>query len=231
MSITNKQLVNYCVQAVGCPYWYGCFGQTSTKGLYQQKKRQYPKYYKWSCPSSQLGKKVFDCIGLIKGAIWSNGVFSNNPKYNPSQDVSANGMYSKCVKKGVISSIPETPGVLVFSEGHVGVYIGNGYVIEARGHDYGVVKTELKKRAWTHWGFCPWISYEKTSNSTNVKYFKKYTGKSNSIVDALKAIGAQSSFAYRTKIAKANGIKMYIGSPSQNIQMLVLLEKGTLIKP
>lgn len=64
-----------------------------------------------------------------------------------------------------------------------------------------------------------------------VKYFKKYTGTSKSIVDALKAIGVTSTFAYRTKIAKANSIKGYIGTPSQNTKMLNLLKSGKLIKP
>lgn len=64
-----------------------------------------------------------------------------------------------------------------------------------------------------------------------VKYFKRYTGTSTSIVNALKSIGEQSTFAYRGKIAKANGISGYIGTASQNTNMLGMLKKGTLIKP
>lgn len=43
--------------------------------------------------------------------------------------------------------------------GHVGVYIGNGQVVEARGHAYGVVQTALKGRGWTKWGKCKFIEY------------------------------------------------------------------------
>lgn len=50
--------------------------------------------------------------------------------------------------------------MLVFMDKHVGVYIGNGEVIEARGHAYGVVKTKLKDRPWVNWGYCPYITYE-----------------------------------------------------------------------
>lgn len=62
-------------------------------------------------------------------------------------------------------------------------------------------------------------------------YYKRYTGNSNSIVDALKAINVDSSFAYRKKIAKANGISVYLGTPVQNTTLLVKLKAGTLIKP
>lgn len=61
-------------------------------------------------------------------------------------------------------------------------------------------------------------------------YYKKYTGKSDSIVTALKSIGADSTYSNRKKIAIANGIKDYAGSAEQNIKLLNLLKKGKLIK-
>ena len=70
-----------------------------------------------------------------------------------------------------------------------------------------------------------------TATAAVSKYFKKYTGTSGSIVDSLKAIKVDSSFAYRAKIAKANGIKTYVSSASQNIKLLGLLKQGKLIKP
>ena len=70
-----------------------------------------------------------------------------------------------------------------------------------------------------------------TPSAPKVNYFAKYSGKSSSIVDALKSIGATSTFAYRTKIAKANGIKLYVGTSKQNTTMLNLLKNGKLIKP
>lgn len=44
-------------------------------------------------------------------------------------------------------------------EGHVGIYIGNGKVIEARGHAYGVVETNLVGRGWTSWGQLDLLDY------------------------------------------------------------------------
>ena len=74
-------------------------------------------------------------------------------------------MHDKCTVKGSISSMPDIPGILVFLPGHVGVYIGNGYVIEAKGHAYGVVKTKLAGRGWKSWGKCHWITYESTTTT------------------------------------------------------------------
>lgn len=159
---TAKGLVEYAKAQLGLPYWYGTFGQKATAELYAAKKKQYPELYKsWNDFPAQYGKRVHDCVGLIKGYLWSDTTTST-PKYNSSQDVSANGMLARCKENGSISSMPDIPGVLVFMDGHVGVYIGGGFVIEARGHQYGVVKTALKSRPWKWWGKCPWIDYGET---------------------------------------------------------------------
>lgn len=63
-----------------------------------------------------------------------------------------------------------------------------------------------------------------------ITYYKKYTGKSNSIVDALKSIGVSSSMENRRKIATWNGINDYSGTSAQNQKLLSLLKKGKLIK-
>lgn len=166
MAKTNLGLVEYAKAQLGLPYWYGTYGLTATKKLYDSKKKQYPKQYQWDCPANQLGKRVHDCVGLIKGYLWSDTPTST-PKYNANQDVSANGMLNVCKEKGPIDTIPDIPGILVFLPGHVGVYIGNGYVIEAKGHAYGVVKTRLAGRGWKNWGKCPWIDYTaKTTTPT-----------------------------------------------------------------
>lgn len=61
-------------------------------------------------------------------------------------------------------------------------------------------------------------------------YYKQYNGNSVSIVTALESLGYNSSYAYRAKIAKANGIKAYLGTAKQNTNMLNLLKKGKLKK-
>lgn len=164
---TNKGLVEYAEAQLGLPYWYGTFGNTATAELYAAKKKQYPKYYDWTGTPydnfpSQYGKRVHDCVGLVKGYLWSETPASE-PLYIIGQDVSANGMRAACTEKGDIGTMPDIQGVLVFMTGHVGVYIGGGCVIEARGHEYGVVKTGICSRPWKWWGKCPFIEYENGS--------------------------------------------------------------------
>lgn len=166
MAKTNLGLAEYAKAQLGKPYWYGTFGQAASKSLYDAKKKQYPDYYKWSY-AGESGVKVHDCVGLIKGYLWCDSPTDNTPTYNASQDISANMMRSKCTVNGKMNTLPEVVGTLVFMEHHVGVYIGNGYVIEARGHNYGVVKTKLSSRPWTSWGYCPYIYYEQKPQDTS----------------------------------------------------------------
>ena len=164
---TGQGLAEYALAQLGRPYWWGCFGQRADGALYAQKKKQYPGYYTAADFSSQYGQKVHDCVGLIKGYLWCDGP-EGSPKYNAAQDVAVNGLYKTCSRKGNIGSIPEIPGVCVFMKdmGHVGVYIGNGEVVEAMGHAYGVVKTKLNGRGWAYWGMPEWIEYGEENGET-----------------------------------------------------------------
>ena len=157
-----QYLLEYAKAQLGKPYWFGCFGQVASEVLYRSKKAQYPRYYTAKDFSLQYGKRVHDCAGLIKGALWSESPTSA-PKYNASQDYSANMFYIKAVKKGLINTMPDKKGILVFKgtdkqKNHIGVYIGNGKVIEAKGHAYGVVESNLNT-SWKYWGQCNLFDY------------------------------------------------------------------------
>ena len=167
MAKTATGLVKYAKAQLGKPYWYGTFGQKSSEALYKQKKAQYPSYYTATDFKNQYGKKVHDCIGLIKGYIWSKSNSDTAPEYqsNGCPDINEEMMYQYATIKGSISNMPDKKGILVFKKNHVGIYIGNGYVIEARGHAYGVVKTKLNQRGFVKWCECPYIKYEATKTS------------------------------------------------------------------
>lgn len=69
------------------------------------------------------------------------------------------------------------------------------------------------------------------SRETPTKYFPVCKLNSVSIVACLKSVKADSSYAYREKIAKANNISNYKGTAPQNDKMVSLIKKGKLIKP
>lgn len=171
-----SELVAFCKSMIGMPYWYGTCGYNCTESLLKRKAKQYPSHYGASRMSKYrdaINKKLvcMDCIGMIKAFFWTNGgsgvkeaigtgrEVPNKYASNGFPDKSANGMLSYCkskkAKNGKISSLPEVPGVLLFSPGHVGVYVGNGYAVEARGFNYGVVQTRVASRKWTSWAYIP----------------------------------------------------------------------------
>ena len=160
---TSKGLASFAVQCLGRPYIYGTYGQILTERLLLDRASTYPsrigpervKYAR----EHYIGKRVSDCEGMIKNYLWADSP-DTAPIYNAEQDLSANGAFQAATVKGKIDTIPEVPGICVRYSGHVGVYIGNGEVVEERGFNYGCVKTRLKDRAWTDWFEHPWIDYK-----------------------------------------------------------------------
>lgn len=184
----SKDFVAFVESMVGMPYWYGTCVYKCSSSLLKSKSNQYPSHYtdsRMSKYNDAIAKKrvCADCVGLIKGYFWTNGGegvhdyimgtgdFSNKYNTNGCPDKSADGMFSWCKSKGAkygaIASLPEVPGVLLFSSGHVGVYVGGGYAVEARGFNYGVVKTKVASRTWKNWAYLP-DSLLDYSNSDNV---------------------------------------------------------------
>ena len=165
---TNTGLVEFVNECIGRPYIFGTFGQKLTASLLDAKSKQYPKQLGAArlkkAKAQFVGKRSDDCIGLIKNYLWADAADSE-PKYNASEDWSADETFKRAAEKGPISEMPEILGLCVRYSGHVGVYVGGGYVIEARGFDYGVVKTALNSRKWSHWYKHPCIKYESATGA------------------------------------------------------------------
>lgn len=110
--------------------------------------------------SHWLGRRTSDCVGLIKGYGWYDEE-SGTIKYgtNGMKDVTADGMFSAATEKGTINTMPDIPGLAVWHQGHIGVYIGNGYVIHAANTYDGVIITPITSSGWTHWLKVPYMNY------------------------------------------------------------------------
>ena len=159
-------LTAYAINAwqSGWGYVWGTYGQIMTEKLFASKLQQYPEgvgNYADFIQANWVGGRTADCVGLIKGYGWLDAeTLELRYGTNGMPDVGANQMYYNATVSGTIDTIPDTPGLAVWHDGHIGVYIGNGEVIEAMGTKYGVVKTQLEGRGWTHWLQVPYISYD-----------------------------------------------------------------------
>ena len=159
-------LVTYAIHAweSGWGYVWGTYGSVLTDSLFAYKLEQYPDgvgSYADFIRANWLGCRTTDCVGLIKGYGWLNpDTMTIEYGTNGMPDLGANQMYYNASVSGTIDTMPDIPGLAVWHDGHIGVYIGDGYVIEAMNTKKGVVKTKLEGRGWTHWLQIEYINYD-----------------------------------------------------------------------
>lgn len=139
--IKAAELVAFVKGKLGTPYVYGAkqttdAGRAMTKSEYTYLRQAYPNYVHDS-DAAKIGKVCVDCSGLIS---WCTHLLRGS------------GSYKDTAKKVLpISRISEAvPGCALWKQGHIGVYIGNGWCVEARGSSYGTVMTRVADRPWTH---------------------------------------------------------------------------------
>lgn len=111
------------------------------------------------------GKVQFDCSGLYKGILWGypkSGKYQSNNVLDQNANTIINGCQSVSSDFSTIQK-----GEIVWIDGHMGIYIGNGKVIEATPKwDNGVqittcanITNGTKARKWTKHGKSPHIDY------------------------------------------------------------------------
>ncbi len=103
---------------------------------------------KWYTPP----RRIVDCSGLIVEAFRAY-----QPKY---ADRSSSTFKRQFTVTGAIAGIPETAGIAVWKQGHIGIYLGDGKVCESKGVSHGVVISELKSNTWTHYGKLRDVEYD-----------------------------------------------------------------------
>lgn len=183
---------------------------------YNGKYTDYDGYYGFQC--WDLAQRYFTEVLKLPASVLSGCGLVSNMLKEPKRKVLLK--YFEEVKT------PKQGDVAIWEYGHIAIFDHNkNYFFSQNPNPCRVIQIN---RGGVH--YFRLKSKKSSSTSTSSKYYKKYTGKSGSIVDALKAIGADSSFNNRRAIAKANGISGYVGTPSQNIKMLKLLKEGKLIK-
>ena len=129
-----------------------------------------------------IGHMVADCSGLFSWAFSQLGGYM----YHGS-----NTMFLKyTTASGSLKSGKRTDGkelktgtaVFVWSDSsktysHVGLYIGNGYVIEAASTQSGVIKTKVSEKKWTYWGELKGVEYVEPKPEPIPEGYAEVTGK------------------------------------------------------
>lgn len=116
-------------------------------------------YYAAVYGSKWIGHMVADCSGLFVWAFKQLGgsiYHGSNTMYKTY--CSAKGKLTDAVRKTL------KPGTAVFTgtennHGHVGLYVGDGKVIEASGTQAGVCVSNLSAGKWTYWGELKDVAY------------------------------------------------------------------------
>jgi len=116
--------------------------------------------------SKWIGHMVADCSGLF---VWAFRQLKGPEIYHGS-----NSIWDRyCSAKGELKKGKRTdgcdlkPGTAVFTynaskknRGHIGLYIGDGWVIEASGTINGVIKSKITISKWVEWGELKGVDYE-----------------------------------------------------------------------
>ena len=186
ISVTAEQLIEWFRRALEDKYGY-IFGQSGTMWTQSDQNlkvnymiRNYgpdwkksadakkDNYYKSALLGSKwIGHNVADCSGMFVGAY---------RKYGLSIAHGSTSIYKNyCDQKGRLTeSLKKTlvPGAAVFTgdtendHPHVGLYVGNGKVIEAQGVDAGVCVSNLSANKWKWYGLLKAVTYGEKGEET-----------------------------------------------------------------
>lgn len=208
--MTNIELVENAKLRLGIPYVYGMKYEVLTTEKYNWLKKTYGDYV-WDSDRSKIGQICVDCSGLL------SSIIGTAPKSSTMYAAEAKEKYD-------IATVNDAPvGVAVWRKGHIGIYIGNGKCIEARGSKYGVVTSNVKERDFTHWFYIKDIEY--ISNC-----YPQHDTQANYLIYALYELNINVSVDDVIKIAEINNVSEYNGSTSQDSMMIEMLKKGMLKK-
>lgn len=193
-------------------YMKGVFGAPVTESLIKEKTGQFPSWYTAERQKkfrSLIGKGYFgfDCVCLLKALLW-NWVGDLKKEYggatykaNGVPDIGTEAIIAAC--KDVTTDFANIQvGELLWMQGHVGIYIGDGLAVECTTawkncvqvtavHNIGK-KSGYNGRKWTKHGKLPYVSYpaeaKQEENMATVKLPVLKRGDKGAAVKALQLL-------------------------------------------
>lgn len=160
------------------------------------------------------GHWVTDCSGLFK---WAFSVLGGSIAHG------SNSIWDKyCSEQGNlhggkrIDGKELRPGTAVFTtsgtrHNHIGLYIGNGKVIEAQGTIAGVVYSEITNKKWTAWGELDGVSYEGGVDPMKAKVVLP-TGSTGTTVNVRKKAAKNSDVLFRVPVGSTVDVLEDLGT-------------------
>lgn len=165
--LTGKGLAEFVLTKLGIPYVYGAKPNNGlfTQGQLTSLAKMYPSTFTSSYiakAKKYVGLACTDCSGLIS---WYTGKLMGSAQ-----------MYSSASKRGLIEDVNKAPvGAVLWKTGHVSVKVDDIYCVEAKGINYGTVKTKIKDTKWTHWLLFDYIEYDEVKAPTTTKPKNPYS--------------------------------------------------------
>lgn len=145
---SGNGLVNFAkaAKAANVHYIYGCAYEKLTVARLVELYNKYPKYISKSrynyAKNNYINTLCTDCSGLVYG-------YTKDVKRRTSAALYNQASVRKQINFNNLSEIPV--GAVLWRDGHVGIYIGNGQDIEAQGFDTGIVIRNVKDTKFTHY--------------------------------------------------------------------------------
>ena len=138
MSKTRNGLIEHWKSKLGTPYVFGAKGEVMTQARINQLARENPGTYTSSYKAKAakyIGQHCTDCSGLIS---WYTGRIRGSYNYHDT-----------AMERVSIDHLNESMvGWALWKPGHIGVYIGDGYCIEAKGINYGTIRSKVSATPW-----------------------------------------------------------------------------------
>ena len=186
--MTNKELAAKLIDIAKnykTLYVMGCFGAPMTPA----NKKRYTQNHSYNRQASRTAMINaasadtfgFDCVCLIKGVLWGwkgdkNAVYGGATyASNGVPDIGADSMIKVC--KNVTTDFSHIEvGEAVWTEGHIGVYVGNGIAVECTPRWDNKVQitacnrsvSGYNRRNWTKHGKLPYVKYEAGAEAPSV---------------------------------------------------------------
>ena len=187
-------------------YVMGCFGAPMTAA----NKKRYTTNHSYNKAAARV-KMInaasedtfgFDCVCLIKAILWGwdgdkNATYGG-AKYesNNVPDIGADSMIKKCPDASTTGWDSMEVGEVVWTTGHIGIYIGDGLAVECTPKWKNCVqitavanigsKSGYNARTWKKHGHIPYVEY---SGQTEAPAPEKDTSSASTTTKEVKATG------------------------------------------